>query len=274
MLKPLFLYFVFSSVLVSCGVIKKKRPQQKSSYTAKNIPLKTKHSKTSKKDFLFFRVPKNKVGRYIKRYGKIAMEQMQHYKIPASITIAQGILESNSGKSILSRESNNHFGIKCHKKWKGDFVRYNDDKPKECFRKYKDAEESYHDHSRFLIDRKRYHFLFKKSKIDNYRFWAKGLKKAGYATDPKYADKLITLIERYDLHILDVLVKKGIYKKVVFLHAEQSKKKQKKYTHTVQKGDTLYSIAKKYGMTVEKLKDINDFFGDITLSIDQVLKIK
>lgn len=138
---------------------------------------------------------------YIKKYYKIAIREMQSYGIPASITMAQGILESNMGNGYLATEANNHFGIKCHD-WTGPSVRRDDDAKNECFRKYFQAEDSYKDHSLFLSTRSRYAFLFD-LKGDDYKGWAKGLKKAGYATDPKYPNKLIKIIEENELYLLD-----------------------------------------------------------------------
>lgn len=139
---------------------------------------------------------------YIKTYKSIAIEKMREYKIPASITLAQGILESGSGNSNLARTANNHFGIKCHKGWTGRTYYLDDDEKKECFRSYKKAEESYHDHSLFLTQRSRYADLFT-LKITDYKGWAKGLSKAGYATNPRYPELLIRIIERYDLAAYD-----------------------------------------------------------------------
>lgn len=149
---------------------------------------------------------------YIDRYKDIAMEEMQNYKIPASITLAQGILESGNGQSRLAKQGNNHFGIKCHNDWKGKTMRQDDDAPKECFRVYKTAEDSYRDHSKFLANSTRYASLFK-LEITDYKGWAKGLKKAGYATLPSYASVLINLIETYDLQQYDQMVVKGKFKK-------------------------------------------------------------
>ena len=139
---------------------------------------------------------------YIEKFKNIAIEKMYEYKIPASITLAQGILESGSGNSRLARKANNHFGIKCHSDWKGKTLREDDDARRECFRKYKSAEDSYRDHSLFLTTRGRYSDLFK-LEITDYKGWAYGLKKAGYATNPKYPQLLIKIIEDYNLHVLD-----------------------------------------------------------------------
>lgn len=137
---------------------------------------------------------------YIEKWKDVAIAQMQEHGIPASITLAQGILESGNGKSMLSLEANNHFGIKCHN-WKGPGVYKDDDKKNECFRKYRSANDSFEDHSEFL-KKKRYEFLYD-YKITDYKSWARGLKKAGYATDPSYAKRLIRLIEVNELHVYD-----------------------------------------------------------------------
>ena len=139
---------------------------------------------------------------YINKYSDLAVEQMKLHKIPASITLAQGLLESGAGNSQLARKSNNHFGIKCGGSWRGRSVRHDDDARNECFRAYKHPRESYEDHSDFLKRGARYAFLFKLD-ITDYKGWARGLKKAGYATDPSYANRLITIIEDYDLYTPD-----------------------------------------------------------------------
>ncbi len=140
--------------------------------------------------------------RYIDRYKDIAVEQMRQYGVPASITLAQGLLESDAGRSMLAVEGNNHFGIKCHSDWTGRTMYYDDDRRGECFRKYGSADASYRDHSVFLSSSSRYAFLFNLSQTD-YKGWARGLKNAGYATNPQYADKLIGIIELYELYQYD-----------------------------------------------------------------------
>ena len=145
--------------------------------------------------------PKYSTEEYIAAYKRIARHQMRKYGIPASIILAQGILESNSGNSDLARYAKNHFGIKCTNDWNGKSYYKDDDKPNECFRKYKDAKASFRDHSEFLT-RSRYANLFNLRR-DDYKGWAKGLKKAGYATDNKYPQRLINLIEKYDLQKYD-----------------------------------------------------------------------
>lgn len=138
---------------------------------------------------------------YIKKYNQMAVKEMKRSGVPASITLSQGILESASGASYLAKEGNNHFGIKCHK-WEGEKIYADDDAKGECFRKYKSVEDSYKDHSEFLRQNSRYHFLFE-LEITDYKGWAKGLKQAGYATSPTYAESLIKLIEKYNLNDYD-----------------------------------------------------------------------
>lgn len=198
-------------------------------------------------------IPNDKVSAYVSQYAEIAMEEMKQYGIPASITLAQGVLESGSGQGELVQKANNHFGIKCHD-WKGAVVYHDDDEAGECFRKYSLAKFSYRDHSLFLSNRGRYSDLFKLAK-DDYKAWAKGLKAAGYATDEKYPDKLIKIIQRYKLYVYDG--------KVLGKDAKDYKKiTGNKGKHTVEKGDTLYRLSKKYKISVEKLKEINGLEGD------------
>jgi LysM repeat protein len=139
---------------------------------------------------------------YIDTYSSIAVKHMQKYNIPASITLAQGLLESGAGMSELTKRSNNHFGIKCHRSWTGGRVYAKDDTPNDCFRKYNRAEESFDDHAQFLVDGSRYSPLFNLSPTD-FKGWARGLQKSGYATDKAYANKLIKLIEDYELYRFD-----------------------------------------------------------------------
>ena len=140
---------------------------------------------------------------YIEKYSALAVEEMYRSGVPASITLAQGLLESGNGLSELAVKGNNHFGIKCHNSWTGAKVYHDDDAKGECFRKYDNPEESFRDHSDFLRYRDRYKFLFDLEPTD-YKGWAHGLRKAGYATDPKYPEKLIRLIEEYELYLYDV----------------------------------------------------------------------
>ena len=154
--------------------------------------------------FLFAQYTEADIYNYIETYKEVAIQKMVEYKIPASITLAQGIFESACGTSRLATVGNNHFGIKCHKEWEGDTIRHDDDERQECFRRYKAVEESYNDHSQFLITRPRYAKLFTLDIMD-YKSWARELKAAGYATNPQYADRLISLIERFDIARQDTI---------------------------------------------------------------------
>lgn len=150
----------------------------------------------------FAQPPQFKVYTYIEKYTEAAIHQMTEYKIPASVILAQAIFESSSGTSALAKKANNHFGIKCHVGWEGDTTRQHDDTLNECFRSYRNIEDSYTDHSLFLTTRPRYADLFKLS-VNDYKSWCIGLKNAGYATSPNYAIQLIKLIEETKLYELD-----------------------------------------------------------------------
>ena len=154
---------------------------------------------------------------YIEKYSSLAVSEMIEFQIPASITLAQGILESGNGTSRLATEGNNHFGIKCHD-WEGKEIYADDDEKNECFRKYNTVKESYRDHSRFLSTRGRYSSLFE-LEITDYRGWSKGLKSAGYATSPTYDDKLIVLIEKYNLQRFDLEYKSIKHRKLFVSHS-------------------------------------------------------
>jgi LysM repeat protein len=189
---------------------------------------------------------------YINRYSSLAVQEAKKHQIPASITLAQALLESGAGQSLLARKSNNHFGIKCHE-WKGDRFYKNAEKPNECFRKYKRVEDSYADHSLFLTERARYAPLFKFKKSD-YAQWAKGLQSCGYATDRKYADKLISLIERYQLYHYD----KG--------GGEVNQAVTEKEVPDLYEEDSSYEINKIYGLK-HVLANNEDTFGSIAMEL-------
>ncbi len=155
--------------------------------------------------------------KYIARFAEIAVNEMNMYKIPASITLAQGLLETADGQSELAQNANNHFGIKCKKEWTGDTYRYTDDAYMECFRKYNSPEDSYRDHSKFLAERPYYKALFQLDMRD-YKAWAHGLKKAGYATNPRYAPLLINKIEKYKLYEFDRVEPEQVYAKLIELY--------------------------------------------------------
>lgn len=203
---------------------------------------------------------------YISQYKNIAKNNMKQFGIPSSICLGQGILESGAGTGPLCSLANNHFGIKCHKDWSGSSVKYDDDSAQECFRKYNQGSESYNDHALFLKGRKWYEPLFKLDK-DDYKGWAKGLKAAGYATDPKYSEKLIAIIERYHLNQYDAEVLGNEY----VVKAVETKSNFKEYQ--VSQGDTLYSISKKFNLSIDDLKKKNNI-SDNALSIGQSLIVE
>ena len=275
MLNNKSIIFLLSLIFLSCG-------SNKLSYQKKKV--RNIENKSSKSIERFFKSmsSKERTHWYVNTYRKIAINEMRKYSIPASITMAQGILESNSGMGSLAMKSNNHFGIKCHKSWRGKKVYHDDDKKGECFRKYKNPEKSYRDHSLFLVNRDRYEDLFK-IKGGNYVKWAIGLKSAGYATDPSYAQKLISLIDRYELWKLDGLKKPIKSKKelkqknVKSVEAKSLPKNKDKISnikqYVVKKGDTLFSISKKYNVSLSELKKINKIQSN-EISIGQILKIK
>ena len=261
---------------------------------------------------------------YIEKYKDIAMRQMHRHKIPASIILAQGCLESNNGNSALARKANNHFGIKCHDGWKGKKFKQDDDKRNECFRRYDNAMDSYTDHSYFLTSRPRYNSLFDLP-ITDYKGWAHGLKAAGYATNPKYAQLLIDIIEEYKLYKYDTgeayhksrgeakaekraekLQKKRLrLERKAAKAAKRAQKANYKYyeftgdtpqttvetlekavqppkgdpapaslSYKVKKGDTLYSIARKHGVSVDDISRLNPGIKANELKIGTELRIK
>ena len=273
--------------------------------------------------------PRNKqYESYIKKYRELAVEEMKKYHIPASITLAQGLLESGAGKSELARKSNNHFGIKCGGDWRGKTVSHDDDARGECFRAYKHPKDSYEDHSKFLVGRPRYASLFK-LKITDYKGWARGLKKAGYATNPRYADQLIGIIELYELYkydeknylkwlkknpnphqtyiandLLYIVVRAGDSWKSISQEFDISQKKFRKYNdlykgyalqvgdilyleqknkradedhivHVLRAGESMYSIAQKYGIRLKNLYKLNKMHeDDPTPEVGTILRLR
>ena len=251
-----------SLFLIGCGAKRKAKKASNKNTPKKEVAVTPKKATPPIKKYTDVKL------KYIDTYSEIAMEEMRRYKIPASITLSQGILESRSGQSSLTTRSNNHFGIKCHKGWTGASTLHDDDEDDECFRVYKHPKESFRDHSLFLAERTRYADLFK-LKITDYKGWAKGLRKAGYATDKKYPEKLINIVEAYDLYEYD--------EQVLGKKSRRSKKKTKHVTsrprsHNVIKGDTLYSISRKYGLSVNEIKSINGLDSN-TISIGQKIYV-
>lgn len=272
--------------------------------------------------------------KYIETYGTLAVQQMKEFRIPASITLAQGILESGAGQGALAKKSNNHFGIKCHNDWKGGRAYHTDDLEGECFRKYRHVEDSYRDHSKFLAERSRYSVLFELN-IKDYKAWCKGLQKCGYATDKAYANKLIKLIEDYELYLYDsaktkkvkttkekpakeTVRRRNIYKEFgliyiealsgdsfddiaiytgfstkellkfnelpegyplqkgdrVYLEKKKNKADKPNYDHVVQIGESIHSIAQKYGIRLKSLYHINKLNKDYIPEEGDVLKLR
>lgn len=217
---------------------------------------------------------------YIDKYKDLAIAEMLKYDIPASITLAQGLLESGAGMSELALKSNNHFGIKCHD-WRGATTRHTDDKENECFRAYDDVYESYEDHSQFLTSQPRYKSLFKLKRTD-YKGWARGLKRCGYATNPAYANQLIDIIELYKLHEFDRATKydrfmvdrsevKGI---APGTNLHQIYVYNNNYYLTVRPGDTFKSIGKEVGISYKKIAKYNERDKDDSLVPGEVIYLK
>lgn len=231
---------------------------------------------------------------YISKYKEIAKNSMQQFGVPASITLSQALLESGSGTGSLCLQANNHFGIKCRKDWTGSSVKYDDDALQECFRKYDDPKDSFKDHSQFLLSKPWYAKLFKLD-VKDYKAWAKGLKAAGYATDPIYSQKLINLIEKYKLYDIDNEVKPNAIvveqkpeviieteiKSEIVVEAESKPEiitisnhsENSQNFYIVQPKETMYSISKKFNISIDDLKIINNLTEN-TLSIGQNIKIK
>ena len=220
---------------------------------------------------------------YIEKYRESAIREMKRSGVPASITLSQGMLESGNGNSELAIKANNHFGIKCHSDWKGPSVKMDDDAKNECFRKYKSVYDSYLDHSCFLKNRSRYAFLFQ-LKITNYKGWAKGLKKAGYATNPKYPELLIRIIERHQLNQYDKGYKPTKVKEDRPLPKELVVKSGKKHSVMLtpnrvkyiklKKGDTFYSLQREFDLRESMFRKYNDMTGGKVLQEGQRLFIQ
>ena len=215
---------------------------------------------------------------YIDKYKDLAIQQMLRYNIPASITLAQGILESGAGESELCRKGNNHFGIKCHD-WTGAKVYHDDDASGECFRSYTTAIESFEDHSKFLSRSKRYSRLFQLARTD-YKGWAHGLKECGYATNPQYASRLINLIELYQLSNFD---RATSYDKFMAQHSGSSSKQtiqhpikfyNNNYYLYARKGDTYRSLADEVGVKAKKLAKYNEQDLDHVLEEGEIVYLE
>jgi len=231
----------------------------------------------------------SKGAEYIKKYKDLAIREMKRTDIPASITLAQGMLESDYGNSTLARKAKNHFGIKCHNSWKGQRVYHDDDRRGECFRKYNNVYESYEDHSKFLTQSNRYEFLFD-YKRTQYKAWAKGLKKAGYATSRTYAKKLIELVERYELYRYDSPEGRRVASDVEFnsssdnlgnvdnfkiSHPGHNVRMKNRIDYIiVKRGDTFSSLNEELELLPWELKKYNDLEDDAELKPGQILYIQ
>lgn len=283
MIRRLLLISLLGSFLIGCKVkqritFSKKKTESGSTYSKKEPSKKTANSQglypmpedTGK--FVSFEI--SNVQEYIDAFSEVAIREMKAYGIPASITLAQGLLESGFGRGELAMKTNNHFGIKCHAGWQGDYDFHDDDEKGECFRKYNHPMYSYRDHSIFLTGRSRYAFLFDYRSSD-YKKWANGLKKAGYATDKRYPQKLISLIEKYNLSYYDRNVAQAGFgrqeRQVVVNEKKRITAKQQK-VHIVKEGDTLYAIARTHSISVDDLKRFN-YMYDNTISVGQELKV-
>lgn len=256
-MKPLYIFILLGALtLASCSTSRQSVP-------AKNISQ-----------------AKDSYERYILTYYPIAVEQMERHNIPASITLAQGLLESGAGNSKLSRSSNNHFGIKADKSWKGKRTSSMDNGKLCYFRKYNSVRDSYEDHSMFLVNRQRYASLFKLKKND-YKGWAKGLKKAGYAEDPAYPTKLISLIERYGLQRYDEYTMKDVKRAdgVAFETYETGGRRTIYKSNGLlyvfgNTGDTFKSLGKEVGVSRRKLIKYNDLYKDYNIKAGDILYLE
>ena len=224
---------------------------------------------------------------YVEKYKDIAIKEMLENGIPASITLAQGLLESDNGNSALAMYGNNHFGIKCHADWKGDTYIQDDDTKDECFRKYKQAEASFDDHSEFLKTRGRYAFLFELRKTD-YKGWAEGLKEAGYATDRSYADRLIKIIDDNKLYQYDRMQemavdkhdKKKTEQEIIKPTTSAISASRKLFLNNkikyvvVQDGDTYYKIAHDLDMRLWQLHNYNETGKQTCLQVGDIVYLQ
>ncbi len=213
---------------------------------------------------------------YVMKYKHLAIKEMKRTGIPASITLAQGILESGSGQSRLARKANNHFGIKSHN-WNGPYIRVDDDKKNEKFRKYKSVEHSYKDHSHFLTSKNRYASLFKLNPKD-YKGWARGLKKAGYATASNYDKMLIRIIEEEQLYKYDNLSKKEIkqYANSNNINSliDRVETNNKRHYVLLKSGDTYYSISKSFDIPARRIRRYNELHRKHVLKAGEIIYIQ
>ncbi|SMO39624.1 glucosaminidase domain-containing protein [Solitalea koreensis] len=293
---PSLSFFTFCILMSSCTAY---RPLTPSTGSSSNVPSKDNYPTTITTTSTASPAPSpskstgsvrsSSTEAYIQKYKGIAVDEMKRTGIPASITLAQGILESGSGNSDLATMANNHFGIKCTNDWQGETYYKDDDRPNECFRKYPHVEGSFHDHSEFL-KRPRYAALYKLDPSD-YKGWAYGLKSAGYATHSEYAPKLINLIDKYDLTRFDKYAGKETASNnngSLFFEQKPTNANENQTTtpssasaspqpipagyYLVKAGDTLYSIARKFNLKVEDIVSLNNL-ESYSIEIGQKLKV-
>ncbi|MGB5554429.1 MAG: glucosaminidase domain-containing protein [Flavobacteriaceae bacterium] len=280
-MKKILVAFLLGTFLIGCKV------KQSVSLSKREVSSKKESTKTvthiNKDDGLFplpedtgkfIRFEVASIDEYINTFSEIAQMEMKAFGIPASITLAQGLLESGLGKGELAMKTNNHFGIKCHTGWEGDFDYHDDDEKGECFRKYNHPMYSFRDHSKFLASRSRYAFLFD-LRSDDYKAWAKGLSKAGYATDKRYPHKLVSLIETHHLHKFDSKDASSKANRIstspdIALNTPSVSENK---TYVVKQGDTLYSISRSYSVSLDDLKRWN-YLYDSNISVGQKLVVK
>ena len=216
---------------------------------------------------------------YINTFKEDAVKEMYLHKVPACITLAQGMLESGNGNSALCKNANNHFGIKCHKEWAGETYTMDDDSADECFRKYETALDSYSDHSLFLFSRSRYSNLFELP-INDYKGWCYGLKSAGYATDPKYPERLIELIEKYKLHELNINenTPKQNFPAYDEIKSKMAIREVYRFNHIrfviAKENDSFYKIAKEFNLELEEIIEYNDLSKSDKLTYGQKIYIE
>jgi uncharacterized FlgJ-related protein len=274
-MRRIYTLLIASLLFTSCSAHKGTISKSKASKNNKAIQKRNKASIAQHKDLSSLE--------YIERFKEIAIQEMNSYGIPASITLAQGLFESGSGNSELAKVANNHFGIKCGSTWQGESYYKNDDNVNDCFRVYSNPEESFRDHSEFL-KKKNYARLFELDKND-FNGWAYGLKACGYATNPKYPQLLLNIINKYQLDQYDRpeggLAKiKREDRVLTEINDTIGQPRQDSITKTppddkiyiIQQGDTLYNISKRFGITVDELKALNKM-NDNNLRIGQKLVV-
>lgn len=274
-MRKLFILLLLGTVFTSCSAHKNTISSSKAKKNNDAIRKRNKAAIASYKAYTSLE--------YIDRFKAIAIQEMNTYGIPASITLAQGLFESGAGNSDLAKIANNHFGIKCGSTWQGESYFKDDDATNDCFRVYNNPEESFRDHSEFL-KKKNYARLFELDKND-FKGWAYGLKAAGYATNPKYPQLLLNIIVKYNLDQYDrpegeVAKIKREDRVLAEINSEIGKPAKDSIAktspddkiYTIKQGDTLYNVAKRFGITVDELKAINRL-GDSNIKIGQKLVV-